>query len=66
MSVTGVVHNQIIEQLTRMLANVIDANYGTDVHDIGNGDGLSPEEAAEIQTWWQEYLDSKVEKGKQR
>lgn len=49
-----------VDNLRRMLVNVIDANYGTTVHDIGNGDGLAETEAAEIREFWQAYLERKT------
>lgn len=53
-------HAALIEQrdrLTRMLATVIDANYGATVHDIGNGDGINEQDATEIQEWWTTHLE---------
>lgn len=49
----------LVEQrdlLTRMLATVIDANYGTSYHHIGDGDGIPEEQAKEIQEWWRAHL----------
>jgi hypothetical protein len=35
----------------RMLAALIDAHYGMSFHHIGDGDGLTADEAAEIRTY---------------
>ena len=43
-------------RLTRMLVTVIDANYGTSYHHIGDGDGIPEGQAKEIQEWWQAHL----------
>jgi hypothetical protein len=40
----------------RMLTNVIDANYGTSWHHIGDGDGMPPDAAAELAGFWREHL----------
>jgi hypothetical protein len=50
--------NYTADDYKRMLINVIDANYGTSWHDIGNGDGMPPKEAAEIAEFWHDYLDA--------
>ena len=41
----------------RMLINVIDANYGSSFHHIGDGDGIPSKEAAEIAEFWREHLE---------
>lgn len=45
------------ERLRRMLSTVIDANYGTDYHHIGNGDGIPEPQAKEIADWWRGELE---------
>lgn len=50
------------QKLRRMLATVLDANYGIAFHDIGVGDGIPKEESAEIRLWWEDYLRSKEKK----
>lgn len=46
------------DKLERMLVTVIDANYGTSCHDVGNGDGIAKSDAEEIHQWWQSRLKS--------
>lgn len=45
------------ERLRRMLSTVIDANYGTSYHHIGDGDGIPEAQAKEIAGWWQGELE---------
>lgn len=45
------------EHLRRMLSTVIDANYGTSYHHIGDGDGIPHEQAKEIAEWWRLELE---------
>jgi len=40
-----------LAELDRMLAALIDAHYGMSFHHIGDGDGLTADEAAEIRTY---------------
>lgn len=49
------------DKLERMLATVIDANYGTSYHDIGGGDGIPESDAEEIRQWWMSRLKKIVE-----
>lgn len=45
------------ERLRRMLSTVIDANYGTSFHHIGDGDGIPEAQANEIAEWWKSELE---------
>ena len=51
------------EHLKRMLRAVLDAQYGAAVHHIGDGDGLNPDTAKEIQEFWEYELHTKVNEG---
>lgn len=55
-----VVKAEDYDQMRRMLINVLDANYGTDFSDIGNGDGLPPEQANEVIAFWRGHLHEVV------
>lgn len=48
-------------KLKRMLATVLDANYGTSYHHIGDGDGIPENDAEEIRLWWKDHLEKIVE-----
>jgi len=48
-----------IEALKEMLNELIDANYGIQVHHIGDGDGLSEEMADKVKVYWQAHLGRK-------
>ncbi len=47
------------ERYREMLAEVIDANYGTASHHIGDGDGMDEGRAEEIRGFWEEYIAEK-------
>ena len=56
----GIAYQQVREEhLERMLANLIDSRYGTDIHHIGDSDGIPDKEAAEIAEFWVTYLEKK-------
>lgn len=46
-----------LELVESMLENLIDAHYGTSLHHIGDGDGLSDDDAAEIREWMEQRQD---------
>lgn len=46
-----------VDDYRRMLVNVLDVNYGTSWHHIGDGDGLPPGQAEEIAEFWRDYVD---------
>lgn len=52
-----VIRAEEYDRLRGMLISVLDANYGTAVHDIGSGDGLIAAEIAPIQRFWREHLN---------
>lgn len=47
------------EKLHRLLAEVVDTVYGTDYHDIGDGDGMSKELTEEITMECRAYWNKK-------
>lgn len=40
------------EELEEMLDSVLDAHYGSETNHIGDGDGLSDDEANKLRSWY--------------
>ena len=45
-----------VDDLEKMLNEVLDAHYGVATHHIGDGDGISPEMAEKIKVYWRKHL----------